>query len=435
MCGLVGMAGDLSKDDRELFRHLLIVDSVRGLHSTGVAAVTAKKKLSVFKKAWNPYDLMSHNKFDKTVEWDSQVLMGHNRFATVGAVNDHTAHPFTMDHITGAHNGTLEGWRELPDSNKFGVDSECLLHNISAHGWEETIKKVRGAFALSVYDQNEHILQLCRNEERPLWVAKRLDGQVVYWASEAWMLRNMAARRGIKLQKEIWQPEPNTLVTFKLPTVKFNNEGIKEPVIEPLEVPEEKKSYPPAARTTRITTGGKGTTNITRIKGGYRDWNGPLVGDRVEFIPVQKIISDRSGAAFLEGITVDDPFLDVRVYGLPDIRVDRIVAEGFVMDGECRAIVDPVGKKVHLVLNDMQEVYEDVHEPIDPNVQYVPGPAGKMITPRAFLELAKHGCGFCGDDLDTADEVEWVGDSPVCMDCHGAADKLWGGITSKGGNK
>ena len=39
MCGLVGMAGDILQKHEEMFKEMLIYDSIRGFHSTGVAFI------------------------------------------------------------------------------------------------------------------------------------------------------------------------------------------------------------------------------------------------------------------------------------------------------------------------------------------------------------------------------------------------------------
>ena len=53
MCGLVGVLGNITHKEEKAFHELLIVDVLRGKHSTGVAMVSAGGGVDVFKKAVN----------------------------------------------------------------------------------------------------------------------------------------------------------------------------------------------------------------------------------------------------------------------------------------------------------------------------------------------------------------------------------------------
>ncbi|MSE24831.1 hypothetical protein GKC32_10305, partial [Lactobacillus curvatus] len=72
------------------------------------------------------------------------VLMGHNRWATKGKINERNAHPFEHDHIIGAHNGTLRNQHLLPNHLDFEVDSDNIFHAMSTIGVDATIAKTSG---------------------------------------------------------------------------------------------------------------------------------------------------------------------------------------------------------------------------------------------------------------------------------------------------
>ena len=89
MCGLVGVAGNIFTTDRKAFRNLLVLDTLRGDHSTGTATVSAGGKIEVAKGVGHPYNLFDAFKdiFDKDgipKSSVSKVIMGHNRYATMG---------------------------------------------------------------------------------------------------------------------------------------------------------------------------------------------------------------------------------------------------------------------------------------------------------------------------------------------------------------
>lgn len=430
------MAGDLTKEDRDMFNQLLIVDVVRGHHSTGVASVTASKHISLFKRAMNPVDLMQHKQYDKAVAWDSQVLIGHNRYATVGAVNNRTAHPFEFDGIVGAHNGTLTGWKlDLEDSDLFDVDSECLIWNLASQGWDETIKNMRGAAALSVYHKDTHSLCLYRNAQRPLYFTYNVGKTAVYWASESWMLRNIGARAGVKLHKDIMSLKENTLVSWRLPSTKAS--PIPDPHVRRMEVAYEKKHIPlsspvhsrAAAASQKTATG----SDTSRQSGGSSSCTsarkvleGVSIGDRINFVPCSLETSKASGQTYLAGLLSDDPWIEVRVYAgieyIKGVIDDERELEGIVSsvgtgDGTDSYVVcqaQSIRGGTYLLgkpdddAGDDDEVVETL---------LAPGPGGRLIDKATFDDLAKHGCGECSCIIDFEEDYEWFGGYPICMDC------------------
>lgn len=206
MCGLVGVAGNLFGGDRKAFRNLLVFDTVRGDHSTGVAAIKMSEDISLFKDIGHPYNLFEtySDDFDKggvPTAVTAKVFLGHNRYGTMGRIIPENAHPFFHGDIVGAHNGTLEKrfLSNLDDHDKFEVDSEALIYNIAKHG-PEIIKKVAGAYALTWYDKKQKKMFFIRNSKRPLWYARSKDKDTFYWASEPWMITYGCGKAGVAVE-------------------------------------------------------------------------------------------------------------------------------------------------------------------------------------------------------------------------------------------
>ena len=83
MCGLVGCAGAaLTGKHERAFKDLLIVDTVRGPHSTGIMAAPNKGDVEVFKRALLPPDLFTMYGCQKLFSTQNHALIGHNRWAT-----------------------------------------------------------------------------------------------------------------------------------------------------------------------------------------------------------------------------------------------------------------------------------------------------------------------------------------------------------------
>lgn len=200
MCGLVGIVTKLgngfNKDQVDAFNDLLYLDSLRGMDSTGVFLVENNGTLSWNKEAVASPDFCRKKEHQDMLQQafrTGRALVGHNRAATRGVVNDENAHPFTVDdRITLVHNGTLYGdHRKLADVE---VDSHAIAHVIHENGddVEKAIQQINGAFALIWHDYEKKTLNFLRNSARPLhWVE---TPTCWIWASEANMIEWILAR-------------------------------------------------------------------------------------------------------------------------------------------------------------------------------------------------------------------------------------------------
>lgn len=207
MCGLIGMAGHIDAHMRQrIFPDMLHASYSRGRDATGVAVVypPVEKRENTstgFQTSWckqlgGPTHLVESANYDRHVGTkDSCVLIGHTRAKTVGLNVAGNAHPFEFDNVLGAHNGTLEGYYNLPDARNFDVDSEVLYNAISEMGVKEAIPKVGGAWCLTFWDKANERLCFLRNSQRPLWFGWFGKNQnLLAWASEPWMLSALARK-------------------------------------------------------------------------------------------------------------------------------------------------------------------------------------------------------------------------------------------------
>lgn len=180
MCGIYGFIGKTEKMEEalDLFKILATKTEVRGTDATGFYAVDdvditkdkAPEKASDFWKARNINDLVG----------TPQILVGHNRKATVGDPSDNeNNHPFYNENFGFVHNGDVAG-----DTNHVEVevgsecDSERLFQYIVARephyrNTENAIKDAiitfdRGAMACAMVDNENSLLHLFRNAGRPL---------------------------------------------------------------------------------------------------------------------------------------------------------------------------------------------------------------------------------------------------------------------------
>jgi predicted glutamine amidotransferase len=220
MCGLVGVIGDINFQDTKVFNQLLFVDTLRGAHSTGVATNDIDNVVTTYKKALSAPDFLQlKHGANIASNTSGDFLLGHNRYATQGAVNDINAHPFTYGNVTLAHNGTLGDQTTLPDHKDFTVDSENIAYAMGlTKDPEEVISVLKGAFALSWYNDHTMEFYLVRNEERPLWIAKNAKRDTYYYASERHMLEAILCRNDITYSLE--ELPVGVLLSFNLKDTK-----------------------------------------------------------------------------------------------------------------------------------------------------------------------------------------------------------------------
>lgn len=229
MCGLVGIAGEVGFKEEKMFADLLMLDTVRGKHSTGVAAISQAGNafnLHVVKQAVSGPDFVETAGFGSIKARVNRILLGHNRLATRGAINDENAHPFEFDKLVGAHNGSLNYYTNMFEHEKYSVDSQALYSDINQNGIDTTWGKMSGAAALTWIDTENLEINLLRNKERPLFYCYGNKGRTLIWASEPWMIMVAAMRQGVDIEEKCHDVTINTLYTFEVPVTADKKEKV-----------------------------------------------------------------------------------------------------------------------------------------------------------------------------------------------------------------
>jgi len=180
MCGIVAYIGH--RQAHEIIIKGLKRLEYRGYDSAGIALLNGS--LSVYKKKGKVSDL---EKFLQDKPLNSNIGMGHTRWATHGEPNDRNAHPHysASGKLAIIHNGIIENYGALKQDliNKghsflSDTDTEVLIHfieDIKEHNnvaLEEAVRlaltKVVGAYAIVVMSLEDPSLLIAARKGSPL---------------------------------------------------------------------------------------------------------------------------------------------------------------------------------------------------------------------------------------------------------------------------
>ncbi len=215
MCGLVSIVSKQKNgffnSDVKVFTEMLFADQLRGAHGTGII-YDQGNKIKTLKASVASSDFVNDIAYDKAeseIFQHARFVVGHNRAATIGNLTHQNTHPFRCGHITLVHNGTLTSHKELADTES---DSMAICHSIAKIGFKETVKKIKGAFALIWYDEKQKTLNFTRNYQRPLYIVETKD--LFCFVSEPKLAEWILDRNGQKVTK-VTNTDVHTLYQFE----------------------------------------------------------------------------------------------------------------------------------------------------------------------------------------------------------------------------
>lgn len=473
MCGLVGVLSteinSFQHSYGKFFKQALFADTLRGFDSTGIFVMDTDKmdQPEVYKKAIAAPDFLqlAHTNalLRDTRDWN--IMIGHNRHATKGGIDHHTAHPFQVGDITLVHNGTIDNHRILPNGNKFDVDSEAIADAINDIGIEEVVRKISGAFTFIWHDRRNGSLNFIRNDERPLAFGKVKDKKTILMSSEANMLRWLALRNGLPLES-IMEPKPGELFVWM--PYKDSANWAEKPEVKALEL--RPKNFYQGGQGTynhhgHNNHGYKGTTQkksstgrSSSSTGKAKETNsGTLSKDAQDIL--NELSLDQGEEVCLTNLTWD-PYpgsknqLIGRVIGeIEDVAdhhlavihgVDKHTWENHVkgmyayskvlsagydalktpmvfLDNQDYSVLDPSELPNHSTINYDEDNDEDSRE-VNKALTVITfrGFNGEKLSLREFERATKDGCAYCTGDIKSEDHEKtgWTHDrQPVCKEC------------------
>lgn len=179
MCGIVGYIG--SDKGREILINGLRRLEYRGYDSAGIAMVGSDSRLKIV-RCEGKLNGLERKLCEQPI--DGTVGVAHTRWATHGRPSEANAHPHRCGPFALVHNGIIENYASLKEQligegQKFSsqTDTEVVVALLNRewekiHNYEQavrnTLKKLRGSYALVIVNELEPDVLIAAKKESPL---------------------------------------------------------------------------------------------------------------------------------------------------------------------------------------------------------------------------------------------------------------------------
>lgn len=234
MCGIYGYVGKPKnrKKVAELAEALMYHTQVRGRHSTGYFAVTQSE--FVLEKDAVPADefITTSNLREVIMQEKAYILIGHNRWASMGDITQENAHPFEGARFVLTHNGTCQSALHkahnlrLTEKMRGETDSEAilmLLEHVGLQGFLNVLGDLED-FSLVIFDKKAEEIYFARNDRKPLFLVDlRKHLGIRAWASTVEIMADALEEVGIPTDKVIgFQTKPGYIYAVDNKTLEVN---------------------------------------------------------------------------------------------------------------------------------------------------------------------------------------------------------------------
>lgn len=229
MCGIIGYNGKNKNVIKILLNGLKNLE-YRGYDSAGIAYKT--DKIEIIKEKGKIKDLES-----KISEYkESNLGIGHTRWATHGEANVTNSHPHRVGDITIVHNGIIENYEELKNNVlkdyqfKSETDTEVAAavidynykkENNILNAIKKSMEMIKGSYAIGIIAENDDNLYVMKNKS-PLIIG--IDETGNYIASDVHAILEYTNKYMVLNDLEIAKITTETINIYNIELQEINRE-------------------------------------------------------------------------------------------------------------------------------------------------------------------------------------------------------------------
>ena len=204
MCGIIGC---LKNNNNAVDDAISVLKRLeyRGYDSAGIAILDINGDLRIKKAVGKISNLESEIK--QTKDFQSNIAIGHTRWATHGKVCVENSHPHYTDRVAVVHNGIIENYQEIKNDLeskgyvfKSQTDTEVVAMLITYYldnglnikeAFQETISKIEGGYAFVVMFKGQRNFLAFAKFGSPLVIGKSVNNDI-YISSDVNVLAEYA---------------------------------------------------------------------------------------------------------------------------------------------------------------------------------------------------------------------------------------------------
>lgn len=222
MCGIFGsitkgnynLSEQDSKKRSQIITGLALAMEKRGVDSTGIAGID-QETVVLFKKALPAHKFIDTKGFNEVLSQNKKILIGHTRLATVGAISDRNAHPFSFGNITGVHNGHVSNYKSMGNDD-IEVDSEAIFSLLDKYknDYRKAFSELVGSFAVAWFDKSKPNQLNLVSDGNPIKIIYIDKIKTYFFASEEYPLSAVVGSHFLIEDKNVWTPEESKVYTI-----------------------------------------------------------------------------------------------------------------------------------------------------------------------------------------------------------------------------
>lgn len=285
MCGIYGYIGTPKDPIKayKIMKALAIATEVRGIDSAGIAALNDTDMYHE-KKTVPASEFYAKVDVQKVIKDGCFFFLGHNRWASMGAITEDNAHPFIGERFMFAHNGTVDRAKTLINALQLKTvgqtDSEALMVLAEKYGLNVLKKMYNLSIAAIDYKNRNGVMYFYRDRQKPMVMCDIRDvaGIVIFASTKEILekgLQEFTATNYKYFLKRAVETKERELIRYEKNGDHeiINMKKVSIDIINAINATEKKAENKKQTKTVERVTASTFVPKTILIKGGARNVN------------------------------------------------------------------------------------------------------------------------------------------------------------------